>query len=450
LTSIHQSGKHLLDLLNNILDLSKIEAGKMDLHIAPLNLNPLLDGTVSTAVGLVKDKEVKIIKNVPDNLPPIMGDETRVRQILLNLVSNAAKFTDKGRITISAGINDEHIWVSVVDTGIGISPENQVDIFDEFMQVDASTTRKAGGTGLGLPITKKFIEMHHGTITVDSALGKGSTFTVALPRAPKTEETSDEQSIEVVRTPQKSAHLPQSVLVIDGDARVVSYYEQFLDGKEVSLISHTTGEDAVDVAKTKNPDAILLDILLPDVSGWQVLEALKHNPHTAHIPVVICSIIEDRFRATQLGAADYLAKPVIKPDLLSILEKLGQTRQDTKKVLVIDDHADDILLIRRILEARNCLVLSAINGAEGLDVIRGNRPDLIILDLTMPKLDGFAVLDALAEDPELIQLPVIVITARELTTAEQKKISTYGVALLSKGHFTDEDLLQFADSYLHS
>ncbi len=448
LSSIHQSGKHLLDLINNILDLSKIEAGKMDMNIAPLNLKPLLDGAASTAIGLVKDKPVEVQTEIPEDLPPVMGDETRMRQVLLNLVSNAAKFTEEGSITITAGADDEQVWVSVADTGIGIAPENQVGIFDEFTQVDASTTRKAGGTGLGLPITKKFMEMHHGSITVDSKLGQGSTFTITLPRAPEAAEKTDESVEEIVVLPTKSAVLPRSVLVIDGDERVASYYQQYLEGKDVLLTVHTTGENAVEVVMAQQPEAILLDILLPDMSGWQVLEALKQNPHTAHIPVVVCSIIEDRFRATQLGAAEYLVKPVIKPDLLSVLESVGQLRGSVKKVLVIDDHADDILLIRRILEARDCLVLSAVNGEEGLAVIHRNRPDLVVLDLTMPKIDGFAVLEMLATDADFADLPIIVITARELTEDERARVSNRAVAVLSKGHFTDADLLQYVDTYL--
>ncbi len=448
LSSIHQSGKHLLDLINNILDLSKIEAGKMDINIAPLDLKPLLNGAASTAVGLVKDKSVEVLMDIPEDLPPVMGDETRMRQVLLNLVSNAAKFTETGSISISAGADDEQVWVSVADTGVGIAPENQAGIFDEFTQVDASTTRKAGGTGLGLPITKKFMEMHNGTITVDSELGQGSTFTITLPRAPEITAETDETADKAVVVPTKPAVLPRSVLVIDGDERVATYYRQYLEGKEVSLTVHTTGEDAVEVAKTQQPEAILLDILLPDMSGWQVLEALKQNPHTAPIPVIICSIVEDRFRATQLGAAEYLVKPVIKPDLLSALEAVGHLRGAMKKVLVVDDHADDILLIRRILEARDCLVLSATDGEEGLAVIHRNRPDLVVLDLTMPKLDGFAVLEKLATDADFAELPVVVITARELTDDERTQVSNRAVAVLSKGHFTDADLLQYIDTYL--
>lgn len=448
LTSIHQSGKHLLDLINNILDLSKIEAGKMDMHIAPLDLKPLLDGAASTAVGLVKDKSVEVLPDIPEDLPLVMGDETRMRQVLLNLVSNAAKFTDEGSITITAGADETTVWVAVSDTGIGIASENLENIFDEFTQVDASTTRKAGGTGLGLPITKKFIEMHNGEINVDSTLGQGSTFTITLPRATETEEKPEKPVSGEVVSAQKPAKMPQSVLVIDGDARVVDYYRQYLEGKDVSLFVHTTGEDAIEVAKTRQPETILLDILLPDVSGWQVLEGLKNNPHTAHIPVVICSIIEDRFRATQLGAADYLVKPIIKPDLVTVLENIGRAHQPLKKVLVIDDHADDILLIRRILEARDCLVLSAANGEDGLAVIHHNRPDLVILDLTMPKLDGFAVLELLSAEADFAELPVIVITARELNKDERTRVSNRAAAVLSKGHFTDADLLEYVDTYL--
>ncbi len=447
LASIHQSGKHLLDLINNILDLAKIEAGKMEINFAPINFNDMINVIISTAVGLVKDKEVEIISDVAEHLPTIQGDETRLRQVLLNLVSNAAKFTDTGTITIIAGYDAHQVWISVKDTGIGIAQENLDRIFDEFTQIDASTTRKAGGTGLGLPITRKFIELHHGRIDVESELGAGSTFTVTLPLLTDADDHPREHPSPPAAEAKQQAR--GAILVIDGDTRIAAYYEQYLQGKAIDVVSLTKGEQAVVTAKNLQPAAILLDILLPDIDGWQVLRELKESPHAAHIPVIICSIVEDRFRATQLGATDYLVKPIIKNDLLEALEKIERDKNNLKRVLVIDDHADDILLIRRVLESRACQVVEATNGVEGLESIYNNHPALVILDLTMPELDGFGVLQTLKSDPKTADIPVIVITARELNPTEKDTITQQAAALLSKGRFSGTELLQLVDRLLN-
>ncbi|MFQ5577007.1 MAG: response regulator, partial [Anaerolineae bacterium] len=446
LTSIHQSGKHLLDLINNILDLSKIEAGKLELSFEPVNLKTLIGGITSTAIGLVKDKGLEIIELVPDELPLVEMDETRIRQVLLNLISNAAKFTQQGRITIKVRCDDNRVKISVSDTGIGIAPADQQTIFDEFTQIDASTTRKAGGTGLGLPISRKFVELHRGQIQVESRLNAGSTFTVELPIS---QSGTNGAQAKPARPPlpAPAPHPRSTLLVVDSDPRIVSYYQQYLQGEAITIKHLGRGEEALAAAKKLQPKAIMLDVLLPDADGWTILGALKENPHTAHIPVIICSIIEDRYRATKLGAADYLVKPVIKRDLLHMLQKLDTQKQHPNRVLVIDDQAEDILLIRRILEAHDCQVVEARNGLEGLDIIFSNPPDLVMLDLTMPGLDGFGVLESLKSNPKTGNIPVVVITAKELTAAERKTVDRQADALLQKGKFTDSDLLRHVNRF---
>jgi len=442
LTSIHQSGKHLLDLINNILDLAKIEAGKMDINISPVDLQALVHGITSTAIGLVKDKSVEIIEHVPDDLPTIEGDETRLRQVLLNLVSNAAKFTDEGRITISAHHDANTVSISVTDTGIGIAPEDQSGIFDEFTQVDASTTRRAGGTGLGLPITKKFIELHQGQIIVESQLTEGATFTIVLP-------ISQRQSTE---PPRKTGSLPplptaSTILVIDSDPRITDYYKQYLAGRAFNIVPWSADEPAVETAKALQPHAILLDILLKDEDGWQILTDLKANPHTTHIPVIITSAVDAKARAEEIGVADYLLKPIIKRDLLQAMNQLKKQDQ-IKRVLVIDDKADDLLLVKRILEAHECQVVQASNGLEGLEIVYKNPPALVILDLTMPELDGFGVLQSLRENPDTSEIPSIVLTAKELTPVEEATLNAQANAILFKGMFTDAALMQYVNQFL--
>ncbi|RME51686.1 MAG: response regulator, partial [Caldilineae bacterium] len=446
LTSIHQSGKHLLDLINNILDLAKIEAGKMELNFERVDLKPVLDAITATTIGLVKDKDIEVVEHVPDDLPLIEADETRVRQILLNLVSNAAKFTPQGRIVISARHTDRHVHIQVSDTGIGIAPEEQENIFKEFTQVDASTTRKAGGTGLGLPISRRFAELHGGTITVESRLNAGATFTLSLPifqRPPDGTPPRPQATVAPAAEPASS-----TLLVIDGDPRVTDYYRQYLQNTGLDLVTLHTGEEALETVRTLQPKAILLDVLLPDTDGWSVLGALKENPHTAHIPVIICSIVEDHFRANQLGADGYLVKPILRQDLLGALEELDKRHRQLKRVLVIDDHADDVLLIRRILEAHECHVLEAANGMDGLDMLYANPPDLVILDLTMPQLDGFAVLDSMRDNPKTRHIPVIILTARDLTSEEESRLQAQADTILHKSTFADADLLQHVDRLL--
>ncbi len=448
LSSIYQSGKHLLDLINNILDLAKIEAGKVDLNFAPIDLNNLLKGLASTAVGLVKDKEIKIINNIVDPLPVIEGDDVRIRQIFLNLISNSAKFTQKGSITFNASYTQTHVSISISDTGIGISPEDKEYIFDEFTQVDASTTRQAGGTGLGLPITRKFIELHHGQIIVESELHRGSTFTVVLPihQPDSVWRQKDELPTQVEQAAESQA--PPTLLVIDGDARVTDIYRQYLKDKNFHFVSQTTGDGAVAKANELQPYAILLDVLIPDADGWGILGELKENPGTAHIPIIIGSIVDDKFRANQLGAAEYLLKPIIKNDLLQAIERLEEHKKNLKQVLVIDDNAEDILLIKRILRAHECQIIEASNGLDGLDIIYRNPPSLIVLDLTMPDLDGFGVLESLRDKQKTKNIPVIVITARELTSDELKFVNRRANALLLKGKYTDAELLQCVDKFL--
>lgn len=440
LTAIYNSGQHLLGLINDILDLSKIGAGKMELNFDEMDLKPIIKGVMSTAVGLVKDRPIKLEQHVPEDLPIIWADSTRVRQILLNLVSNATKFTERGKISLTADYDDECVSLSITDTGIGIPQEKLERIFEEFTQADGTTTRRFGGTGLGLPISRHFAEMHGGEINVQSEVGVGSTFTVTLPiRAqtkPKPEPAKDEPETKSQTIERRL------ILAVDDDPGVISLYRRYLERQGYQVVGVANGDEALDKAIELQPFAITLDGLMPTKDGWQVLQELKECPQTQHIPIIICSIISNKGLAFSLGAADYLIKPIMEEELLAALSRLDQGEEEAK-VLVIDDQADDILLIRRILEAQRRYLLTEAHGGQiGIDLVQKEKPDLIILDLMMPEVDGFAVIEALKRDPDTRNIPIIVITAKALTEEERQRLLGQVEILLHKGLFTEHELLE--------
>jgi signal transduction histidine kinase/CheY-like chemotaxis protein len=439
LTSIHNSGQHLLSLINNILDLSKIEAGKMELNFEEVDLGPILKSVVSTAVALVKDKPVALHQEIPDDLPIVWADPTRMRQIILNLVSNACKFTDEGAITIRAQADHEKITISVADTGIGVPEDKLGSIFEEFTQVDASTTRKVGGTGLGLPISRHFVEMHQGQIWVDSKPGRGSTFQFFIPIKP-----SEEQPEPTANVPEGKMEGRNKVIVaIDDDPSVITLYERFLERQDYTVIGVNHKHDILTQIKNLAPSAILLDVLMPEKDGWSILRNLKEDTLTKDIPVVICSIVSDKNRGFSLGAADYLVKPIAEQDLLQALKHLESEPEKQGKVLVIDDQADDILLIRRILEVQaRYKIIEASNGKQGLELVHNVNPDLIILDLMMPEMDGFKVVEALKDSDKTRSIPIIIVSAKELSPIEQQLLTGQVEVLLRKGIFTENELLE--------
>ncbi|RME74826.1 MAG: hybrid sensor histidine kinase/response regulator, partial [Chloroflexi bacterium] len=441
LTSIYNSGQHLLSLINNILDISKIEAGKMELHFERVDLLPLIKSAMSTAVALVKDKPVQLEQDLPDDLPQVWADATRMRQVILNLVSNACKFTDEGYIRVTARADKEKVIVSVSDTGIGIPPEKLDDIFEEFTQVDASTTRKVGGTGLGLPICRHFVEMHGGKIWVESTPGEGSTFTFAIPINPPEQE----QTAEPDQASASNGRGRGTVVVVDPDTGLVEQYRQYLSKRGYQVVGITQMTDTGDVmtqVKAYNPVAIILEPILPKLDGWNVLKELKQDVLTKDTPVLLCSVSSDRNRSMSLGAADHLTKPILESELVNTLNHILTQEEKQTRVLVIDDHADDILLIRRMLEAQNYAVSEATSGKEGLALAQKRPPHLIILDLTMPEMDGFAVLDALQADESTRHIPIMIVSARTLTHAETELLRDRVQAVLRKSTFSEEELLE--------
>jgi len=328
LTSIYNNGQHLLGLINDILDISRIEAGKLELIFEPVDLRQIIDGVMSTAVALVRDKPIKLEQDVDPELPTVRADGTRVRQVILNLLANAAKFTEEGQITLRANANKEHVIISVHDTGIGISPEDQAILFQEFSQVDASATRRAGGAGLGLAISRHLVEMHSGRIWVESEPGVGSTFTFTLPVAGPEAEWIEEPKALAGLTISPDRKL---ILAVEDDGGVITLYKRYLEKHGYQIVGLGEGEQAVRWARELSPYAIILDVLLPDKDGWAILEELKSSRETRQIPLIVCTIVSDgEARALSIGAADYLIKPILEEDLLHSLERLEERQPESQ------------------------------------------------------------------------------------------------------------------------
>jgi len=428
LTAIYNAGQHLLGLINDILDLSKIEAGRMELQFSEVDMREIIRGVLSTAVGLTRDKPIELCQEVPEDLPTVWADAQRARQVLLNLVSNAAKFTDRGFIAVRAWADDLFITVAVQDTGIGIPKEKQEEIFQEFTQVESGTTRRYGGTGLGLAIARRLVELMGGRIWVESEVGKGSTFFFTLPRARP----------RLAGEPRPGRPV---ILCIDDDPGVITLYRRYLEKHGFEVVGLTDPREALETARRLRPDAITLDIMMPQKDGWTVLQELKADPQTRAIPVIICSILDERGQGFSLGAAEYLVKPFTEEELLEAIQR-ADGRPRPLKVLVIDDSEGDRQLIRRVLEnAGGYHVLEAANGPEGVALARRERPDLVILDLMMPEMDGFAVVEALREDPSTRSLPILVLTAKALTEEDRRRLNGRIERLLQKAGADPEALL---------
>ena len=450
LTSINNAGQHLLGLINDILDMARIEAGKMELVLDDMDLRDTLKGVLSTSMALIKEKPVQLHEEVAEGLPKVRADAMRVRQVLLNLLANAAKFTDNGTITLRAqpveavgphsGRLEPFVEISIIDTGFGIAPEDLPKLFEPFSQVDASATRKAGGTGLGLSICRQLVELHNGRIWVESEEGQGSTFTFILPVA-----QPDVQPAEIAQ-PSEAEPAP-IVLVVDDDQAIAGLYRRYLDPHGYRVIGVSKSTEAITRAAELRPVAILLDVLMPNRDGWQVLADLKRSEITRDIAVIMCTLVSDPERAYALGAADYLTKPILEADLMRALNKLpGHSNGRPSSVLLIEDHADDAAFVRRALTTEGAAgsqgvrLLEARDGQTGLTLAHNHRPRVIILDMQLPDMDGYQVLSALRNDPVTRDIPVIVVTANDLNPEQQTRHARQVTAWRQKGQFQAEDL----------
>lgn len=445
ITAIYNSGMHLLNMINEILDLSKIEAGKMELQFDDVNISDVINSAISTASGLVKDKPIELIQKVPSALPTIQADEIRLSQVLINLISNAVKFTEKGSITVEAALqnnsqNKPEILVTVTDTGIGIASEDQNKLFQRFSQVDDSPTRKTGGTGLGLSICRSFIEMHGGKIgLLHSEVGKGSVFFFTIP-AP---ESAPSMNLDHLISGENT------ILSIDDDAQVISLYDRFLRPHGYEVVPLTDPTQAVQKARELRPFAITLDIMMPQKDGWQVLKDLKKDEQTRDIPIMICSILEEEEKGFNLGASEYLVKPFLQDDLASAIQRLSKDGEIHDVMIVDDDPADLRLLQKMIEDEGNYMAVLADSGSSALQLLKDFTPDILILDLFMPGMNGFELMDKLKEEPRLSKIPVILLTGADLEADQQKFLSEYGDQILTKASLNKNDLLHHLQDTLN-
>ncbi|NJO15099.1 MAG: response regulator [Thioploca sp.] len=454
LNKIHDAGKHLLGLINDVLDISKIEAGKMDIYNETFPVTEMLHEVLSTIQPLIAKKNNTLNVEIADNLGTLFTDLTKLRQMLLNMLSNASKFTEQGLIQLSITTEDRDgiSWIlfTVSDTGIGMTAEQQAKLFKAFTQADNSTTRKYGGTGLGLVITKRFAEMMGGTITVVSEVGKGSTFTIHLPLLTEQELSKENQSrLEVIRlestTPQET-----TILIIDDDPMVHHLLRKKTDKLGYQMITATNGQEGLRLAHDHHPSAILLDIVMPQMDGWDVLSVLKNDPELAAIPVIMLSLLEDKTLGYSLGATDYLVKPINHEQLMAVLHKYHLDAKTSAPVMVVEDDNSIREMMGYILKNAGWQVDLAENGLIALEHLKQNLPALILLDLMMPEMDGFEFVSKLRQEPSYATIPVVVLTAKDITTEDRRRLHSGVETIFHKGAYSQEQLLTEIEQVLIS
>jgi len=450
---ILRAGKHLLALINDILDLAKIEAGKMELHLEPFEIAPLVEDVVTTIRPLAEKNGNQVVLDCPADVGTMRADAMRVRQALLNLASNAGKFTERGLVTVAVARrgDDGRDWITfaVSDTGIGMTAEQMAKLFEEFTQADASTTRKYGGTGLGLAISRRFCRMMGGDITVESTPGQGSTFTIRLPaEVQASEAAADDGDVRRASVPAAATMRPASpirgsrtVLVIDDDPTVRELMERFLVREGFAVVTAANGVEGLRRAREVRPAAITLDVLMPDLDGWTVLAALKGDPELADIPVVFVTILDEKTRGYSLGATDYLVKPVDRERLAQALERLCGGRP-ARHILLVEDDETTRTVTRRALEREGWSITPAENGRVALARMAAERPDAILLDLMMPEMDGFEFLAELRRHAPWRDIPVLVLTAMDLTDEDRRRLNGEVERIIQKGAYDRDELLR--------
>jgi signal transduction histidine kinase/CheY-like chemotaxis protein len=435
LNKIHSAGKHLLELINAVLDISKIESGKMELYLEPGKVGPFLEEVTSLIRPLIQKNSNTLIIDAADDLGDMRVDVTKLRQSLLNLLSNASKFTDKGAIRLAAAreLTEDGEWLrfDVSDTGVGLTPEQKGRLFQCFTQADASTTRRFGGTGLGLAISRNFCRMMGGDITVESEYGKGSTFTIRIPARVTEEPKALQPALAPVSIRPETASPRGTVLVIDDDPQVHDLARRYLTKEGFSVASALTGEDGLKLAAEVHPIAITLDVMLPSIDGWSVITSLKADPELASIPVIFLTMVDQKVLGYSLGAADFLVKPVDRALLSRTIAR--HCRPETmKSALVVEDDPPTRELMRRTLESEGWKVSEGRNGVEGLACLEKRKPTFILLDLTMPVMDGFEFLEHLRAHKEWQSIPVLICTAKDLDKKDRERLAGAVTHVLQK------------------
>jgi signal transduction histidine kinase/DNA-binding response OmpR family regulator len=450
LKKIRNAGRHLLSLINDVLDLAKIESGKVDIYLESFDVAKMVKDIVDTIQPTCEKNNNQLKVDCPDNIGLMRSDFTKVRQSLFNLLSNASKFTQDGDVTLKIvqkivqgkqGEKQKFLHFIVSDTGIGMKPDQCKKLFQAFSQADSSTTRKYGGTGLGLAITQNFANMLGGEVTVESDYGAGSTFTLQLPQIarqilPSTEAFDETATASAIFNPLHT----KTVLVIDDSHHDRKFLHRYLTSEGYNVVMATNGKQGLQMAKELVPDMITLDVMMPEMDGWETLVALKNDAFLNHIPVVMSSIVEDRHLAQTLGAVDYVTKPVEKDRLIRIVGK-HIAKSAKGLILVVENDYESRTRTCEMLSQVGWQVQAVSNALQAIELVEEEIPSLILLDLMMPGMDGFEVIKKLRYNPKWEVVPIIVLTAMELSSAEHAQLSRQVHNIFQKGQYNQEELL---------
>jgi adenylate cyclase len=441
LERISRAGKHLLQLINEVLDLSKIEAGKLEINYETVDVAALVDDLVGEVEPLAAKNANRFVAECAPDIGTVRSDPTRLRQIIFNLLSNACKFTERGRVSLSVSRSHsnggEFISVRVADTGIGMTEEQLGKLFQEFSQADSSTTRKYGGTGLGLAISDRLCHLMGGTIEVESRLGVGTTFTMRLPA----DRVSVAAVVPTAATPAEHIRPARTnrVLVIDDDATVRDLMRRYLSREGFDVVTAAGGREGLEFARELHPSVITLDVFMPDLDGWSVLQTLKQDADLRRIPVIMMTISDEKQKGITLGASGYLTKPVDRAQLAQLLDRF---KTAMPRALVVEDNLTDREMMRRILAGEGWEVMVASNGREALDRLKSEHPNLILLDLMMPEMDGFEFLAEFRKTAKFASTPIIVVTAADLSVEDRRRLDGGVEHILQKAAPSREDFLR--------
>lgn len=459
LEKVLKNGKHLLQLINDILDFSKLESGRMTVNVESDEVSEVVANSIMTVESLVKSKNVAVKQDVEPGLPQLVTDVLKVKQILVNLLSNAAKFTEEGEICVTARRYKNMISIAVKDTGIGIEEKNLEKVFEEFQQIDSSNTRKYKGTGLGLSIARRLARVLGGDLTVESVYGHGSTFMLIIPPVypqeakEKPEDRTAGAPAKPTGAPAPTAPVPLGaneirILCIDDDPDVIEILRKYLIPEGYSVIGALSGDEGIRKAHEMKPSLITLDIMMPQKDGWQVLRELKQDPLTRDIPVIIHSMIDNKPLALSLGAVGVMPKPVEPQYLLSVVEQNCKKKTD-EFVLIVDDNEDYSIMLRELLERDGFHAKVANSGEEALKILAQSMPAIIFLDLVMPKMDGIEVVRRLEQNERWRSIPVVILSGKELTDDERQQLNNHIQNFMQKSQFSREAISNTIKRILH-
>ena len=451
LDRVFNAGKHLLALINDVLDLSKIEAGRIELFNETFQLKSIIDEIVKTSQPLAEKNKNELIVNFQNSLNLVTADQTRVKQIVLNLISNACKFTENGKITLNISKKKKKsgdlISIAVKDTGIGMTKDQMDKLFNSFVQADSSTTRKYGGTGLGLTISKQLAMMMGGDVTVDSEINKGTIFTATFladylgaSQDIKNKALKQNSLIEnVVSIENQNA---KTILIIDDDPTVSELIKRQLLRDSYNVVIANNGKEGIELARKIKPNLITLDILMPEMDGWSVLRTLKADPEVSKIPVVMASILDEKNKGFSLGAADFVSKPIEKERLISSIQTLIG-KSENLKICIIEDDDNLRFTIKEILEKQGNIIIDASDGKDALSKLNKENPlpDIILLDLMMPVMNGFEFLNQI-KNTKIKSIPILVLTGADLDDKDKLFLNNETEKVIQK---TDETLLSITE-----